>query len=72
MKLSKYVALMNEWTVNTIHNVWKLLNILHLNSLILAFFTNFYPIKIDMSGNTDWPQATGFQKLAKLDHFWHS
>ena len=38
---------------------------------ILAFSTNFCPIKIDLSGNTVWPQAPGFQKLAKMDHFWH-
>ena len=38
---------------------------------ILAFSTNFCPIKIDMSGNTVWPQASCFQKLAKMDHFWH-
>ena len=38
---------------------------------ILAFSTNLYPIRIDMSGNTVWPQASGFQKLAKMDHFWH-
>ena len=24
----------------------------------------------DLSGNTVWPQATGFQKLAKMDNFW--
>ena len=28
---------------------------------ILAFFTNFCPIKIDLSGNTVWQQASGFQ-----------
>ena len=39
--------------------------------LILAFFTNFCPIKTDLSGNTVWPQASGFQKLAKMDHFRH-
>ena len=33
--------------------------------------TNFWPIKTDLSGNTVWPQASGFQKLAKMDHFWH-
>ena len=38
--------------------------------LILAFSTNFCPIKTDLSGNTVWPQASGFQKLAKMDHFW--
>ena len=37
----------------------------------MAFFTNFCPIKIDLSGNTVWPQASGFQKLAKMNHFWH-
>ena len=38
---------------------------------ILAFSTNFCPIKTDLSGNTVWPQALGFQKIAKMDHFWH-
>ena len=38
---------------------------------ILEFFTNFCPIKIDLPGNTVWPQASGFQKLAKIDIFWH-
>ena len=33
---------------------------------ILAFSTNFCPIKTDFSGNTVWPQASVFQKLAKL------
>ena len=31
---------------------------------ILAFRTNFCPIKTNPSGNTVWPQAFGFQKLA--------
>ena len=31
-----------------------------------------YSIKIDLSGNTVWPQALGFPKLAKMDHFGHS
>ena len=38
---------------------------------ILAFSTNFCFIKSDLSGNTVWPQASSFQKLAKIDHFWH-
>ena len=38
---------------------------------ILAFSTNFCPIKSDLSGNTVWPQASGFQKLDKKNHFWH-
>ena len=51
--------------------VWKLLKMSHLNFWILAFSTNFCHIEIDRSGNTVWLQASGFQKLAKLDHFWH-
>ena len=31
-----------------------------LNFWILAFSINFCPIKIDLSGNTVWPQASGF------------
>ena len=38
--------------------------------LILAFFINFCTNKIDLSGNTFWPQALGFHKLAKIDYFW--
>ena len=38
---------------------------------ILAFSTNFCPIKTDLSGNTVWLQASDFQKLVKMDHFWH-
>ena len=37
--------------------------------LILAFSTNICPIKSDLSGKTVWPQASGSQKLANLDHF---
>ena len=36
---------------------------------IFELSTNFCPIKIDMSGITVWLQASGFQKLAKLEHF---
>ena len=53
------------------HIVWKLLKMSHLNFWILTFSTNFCPMKTDLSGNTVWPQASGFQKLAKMDHFWH-
>ena len=37
-------------------------------------FWHFPPIlfiNIELSGNTVWPQASGFQTLAKMDHFWH-
>ena len=39
-----------------------------LNFWILAFFTNF-PIKPDLSGIAVWPQASGFQKLVKIEYF---
>ena len=61
----------NPWVEKHLHIVWKFLKMSHLNYLILAFSTNFCPIKTYMSGNTVWPQASGFQKLAKMDHFWH-
>ena len=43
----------------------------YLNFGILACSNNFCPIKTDLPGNTVWPQASGFPKLAKMDHFWH-
>ena len=48
------------------HSGWKSPKMSHLKFSILAFPTNFCPIKSDLSGNTIWPQASGFQKLAKL------
>ena len=38
---------------------------------IFAYSANFCPIKTGLSGNTVWPQASGFQKLANLEHFGH-
>ena len=36
----------------------------------VGIFHNFFcPFKNDLSGNTVWPQASGFQKVAKIDHF---
>ena len=31
------------------------------------FSTNFCPLKVDLSGNTFWPKASGFQNLAKFN-----
>ena len=42
----------------------------HYNFLNFGIFRNC-PIKIDLSGNTVWPQVSGLQKIAKIDHFWH-
>ena len=46
-------------------------NMSHLNFRILASSANICPIKIDLSGNTVWSQPSFFQKLTKIDHFWH-
>ena len=35
----------------------------------LKLYLNFCPIKSDLSGNTVWPQASCFQKFAKIGHF---
>ena len=48
---------------------WKLLKMSHLNFSILAFSTNFCPFKRYLSGFTVLLQVSGFQKLAKIDHF---
>ena len=68
--LEKTVSLESR-IFNLKHIVWKLLIMTHLNFWISAFSTNFCPTKTDLSGNTVWPQASGFQKLVKMDHFWH-
>ena len=49
----------------------KIVKMSHLNFSILAFPIKFCLIKSDLSGNTVWLQASGFQKLAQKDHFWH-
>ena len=54
------------------HIVWKLLKMSHLKMSILPFSTNFSSFESDLSGNNFWPQASGFQKLAKMKYFWHS
>ena len=51
------------------HSVWKSPKMSHLSFFNFGISTNFCPIKTDLSGNTDWPQALGFQKLAKNEPF---
>ena len=53
------------------HSVWKSFKVSHLILLVFAISVNFCPIKIDLSGNTVWPQALGFQNLVKIDYLWH-
>ena len=52
-----------------LHSVWKSTNMSHF--WILAFSTKFRLIIIDLSCSPVWPQASAFQKLAKMDNFWH-
>ena len=42
---------------------------LKITQNVVLEFLNFGIFQIDLSGNTVWPQASGFQKLAKIDHF---
>ena len=48
--------------------VWKLLKS-RMWIFEFGIFPNFFRLKIDLSLNTVWPQALGFQKLAKLATF---
>ena len=69
-QLKKLQLLFVYYTTFTLtQNVWKSPKMSHLNFRILSFSTNFCPIKIDLSGNTVWPQASGFQKLVNLTIF---
>ena len=54
-----------------LHIVWKILKMSHLIFSNFGIFYQFFPIKTDLSGNTVWPQAVGFQKLAKINHYYH-
>ena len=54
-------------TIYTMHTVFQ--NHRKCRIWILAFSTNFCPIKTDLSGKNSWPQASGFQKLTIFDIF---
>ena len=71
LKVLFYNMLSSNFKSRPLHIVRKLLKMSHLNFWILAFPTNFCPIKIDLSGKTVWPQAANFQKLTKMDQLWH-
>ena len=51
------------------HKVKKLPKMSQLIILSLTFSINFCVTKGDLSGNTVWPQTSGFPKLAKLTIF---
>ena len=59
------------WTHTTYAHCLKITKNVAFKFLNFGISTNFCLIKTDLSGNTVWPQASGFQKLAKMDHFWH-
>ena len=48
------------------HNVWKSPKLSQFSFSTMAFSNNFCPIESDLSGNTVWQQASGFQHIAKL------
>ena len=55
--------------LSDVHSVWKSpKNVAFEVFLILAFSTIFWLIKIDLSGNTVWPQALG---LVEWDIFYN-
>ena len=60
-----------KWRITEQAQCLKITKNVAFEFFILAFSTNFRPNKSDLSGNTVWPQASGFQKLAKMDHFCH-
>ena len=45
------------------YSVWKSPKKSHLGFWIRAFPTNFCPIKIDLSGNTVWPQTSKTRQI---------
>ena len=53
-----------------IHIFFKITQIVSFEFFNFNIYTNFSPIKIDLSGNTAvWPQTEVFQRLAKLAVF---
>ena len=67
LKMYKKCKIYHLYTIP--HCVWKLLKMSNLNFWKLAFSTDFCSIKSDLSGNTVWPQALGFQKTRQNWHF---
>ena len=53
-----------------IHSAWKSTKMSHLSFWILAFSTNFWPTKTDLSGTSVWPEALGFQKTRQNGPFY--
>ena len=76
LKLTGLVTLFDsKLKIFKIHQNWSflafLMNFCPPKKSYHNFGINFCPIKNYLSGNTAWLQTFGFQKLAKMDHFWH-
>ena len=54
------------WIFTACQIFGKLLKMSHLNVSILIFSINICPIKIDLSCNTVWPQASGFSNTCPI------
>ena len=57
--------------INAVYPISHCLKITQKVAYELFEFWYFPLIKTDLSGNTVWSQALCFQKLFKIDHFWH-
>ena len=55
----------------TLHGKMWIFPKLKTSNAILLFSPNLCPLKNNLPGNAVWPLASGFQKFAKLDNFWH-
>ena len=64
-------AFIYHFLMGKIHKILALENYSQCHIWILTLSTNFCHIKTDLSGKTVWPHASAFQKLAKMNHFWH-
>ena len=60
-----------RFKISTLSQCLKITQNVAFELINFGIFHQFLSIKTDLSGNTVWPQASGFQKLAKLDHFGH-
>ena len=69
-RISKKIWIM---TLDLCIFIWKLLQMSYLSfyhfGIFYQFLSDFMDFIIDLSGNTVWPQDSGFQKFAKLTIF---
>ena len=57
--------------ISILHIVWKITQNVAFEFLNFGILYQFLSYYTDLSGNTVWPQASDFQKLVKMDQFWH-